>query len=226
MYPWVKTMHTHLGGECPHKCVYCYVQRNRFGVAPRYKGDLRMYAFEVKENYYRFGKNSIVFIEHMNDLFCDEVPHGWIQEVIDHVNRYPDNEYVFQTKNPERILNYINYLRIDEKKLLIGTTIETNRDMKEFSGAPDPRDRYSAIQTLNIWGYRTFITIEPIFKFDLKILLEWIVNAQPDFVNIGADSKGCNLPEPSKKDILGLIENLQRYKIPIRKKANLKRLLK
>ena len=24
MYSWVDCMHTHLGGECPHKCSYCY----------------------------------------------------------------------------------------------------------------------------------------------------------------------------------------------------------
>lgn len=26
MYPWVTHTHTHLRGECPHGCRYCYVQ--------------------------------------------------------------------------------------------------------------------------------------------------------------------------------------------------------
>ena len=32
MYPWVTHTHSHLGGECPHRCVYCYVG---VGLAPR-----------------------------------------------------------------------------------------------------------------------------------------------------------------------------------------------
>ena len=68
MYDWVTHMHTHLGGQCPHKCSYCYVQRNRFGVNPKYQGDLRIISQELNVNY---GSDKILFIEHMNDMFAN-----------------------------------------------------------------------------------------------------------------------------------------------------------
>jgi len=45
-------------------------------------------------------------------------------------------------------------------------------------------------------------------------------------VNIGADSKGHGLPEPSPDKVHALIEKLTGYGIEIREKHNLERLLK
>ena len=66
MYPWVTHMHSHLGGECPHKCIYCYVDNPRFGRPERYKGKLRLLDWEFKVNY---ESGNTIFIEHKNDLF-------------------------------------------------------------------------------------------------------------------------------------------------------------
>jgi hypothetical protein len=44
-------------------------------------------------------------------------------------------------------------------------------------------------------------------------------------VNIGADSSGKKLPEPSKEKLLQLIEEIQKYTV-IHSKRNLSRLLK
>lgn len=68
------------------------------------------------------------------------------------------------------------------------------------------------------------VTIEPLCDFDLNEFVEIIKKAQPVQVNIGADSKGCNLPEPSKEKILALIAELNKFTI-IHKKSNLERLL-
>jgi hypothetical protein len=74
-------------------------------------------------------------------------------------------------------------------------------------------------------GCKTFITIEPIMDFDVEILTDWIITAQPDFINIGADSKNTGLPEPSAEKIGALIKNIQAAGVPIRKKMNLQRLI-
>jgi hypothetical protein len=60
--------------------------------------------------------------------------------------------------------------------------------------------------------------------FDVDILSEWMIDLKPSFVNIGADSKHCGLPEPSPEKIRALITALQKAKVPIKKKINLKRL--
>ncbi len=218
MYDWVTHMHTHLGGECSHKCKYCYVQRNRFGVSPRYQGNPRFIQAELKTKY---GNGRIIFIEHMNDMFADGIQEGWIQSILRHCCQYPKNKYVFQTKNP---LRASRFRKLFPPEFLIGTTIESNRPYKELSVAPVPESRYEGLMEFE--GCEGFITVEPILDFDVDVLVGWIADVNPSFVNIGADSKGCGLPEPPPIKISRLIDGLRSRGVIIKKKINLKRLLK
>jgi hypothetical protein len=72
------------------------------------------------------------------------------------------------------------------------------------------------------------ITIEPIMDFDLEEFVRWIQIANPDFVNVGADSntkKNYKFPEPSKDKILKLVAELKKFTKVINK-ANILRLMK
>jgi hypothetical protein len=73
---------------------------------------------------------------------------------------------------------------------------------------------------------QTFITIEPIMDFDIGALLPGIIAARPSFVNIGANSKGGQLPEPTGDEVRALIAGLHEAGVEIRQKTNLGRLLK
>jgi len=227
MYPWVTHMHTHLGGECPHGCGYCYVQTNPRGVSPRYKGRIRLIKDELDVDYSKrwwdekdkaWKTKKVIFLEHMNDMFAMGVRPDSIHAILEHTRKFPDNEYVLQTKDPNRAWLYL--LKFPQK-FMMGTTIETNRDY-ENTRAPMPRDRYLGIRLFE--KYKTFVTIEPIMDFDLNVLLEWLVDLQPDFINIGADSKRCSLPEPPPEKIANLIKELGKS-TNIKIKSNLKRLL-
>ena len=222
MYDWVSHVHSHLGGECKHKCKYCYVQKNRFGVNPRYTGEIRLIESEFKINY---GKDKIIFIEHMNDLFAEGVSEDMIISILQRCSLYTEsfNSYVFQTKNPERAFVYYQEGYFPSK-FMIGTTIETNRDMSAISKAPPVESRATGIWKFKQAGKQTFITIEPIMDFDEK-LINIIINCNPGFVNIGADSKNCKLPEPSKEKIVRLVYCLTKSNILIKKKTNLKRIV-
>jgi hypothetical protein len=215
MYPWVTHMHAELGGECSHKCSYCYVNNVRWGRAPRYCGEVRLIEAETKT---RFGTGKVIFKEHMNDLFAVGVPDETIVKIIDHCHQWPDNTYVFQTKNPAR---YFTRNCFPEKSIF-GTTIETNRDIPaEISTAPQPQSRASAMASLRA---DKFITIEPVMDFDVDILAGWIANINPKFLNLGADSKNHNLPEPTVDKIFALVDKLKEYGIELREKHNLARL--
>lgn len=217
MYDWVTHTHSHLGGECPHKCSYCYVKRNRFGVAPRYQGELRILPDELMVNY---GTGKTIFIEHMNDLFADGVTNTMIANILSHCRLYPGNKYVFQTKNPERAIHFLNA----GLNFMLGTTIESNRSYPELSASPSPLTR--AVGLLRFHNFcDTFVTIEPIMDFDVSILVDWLKQLQPTFINIGADSKGCNLPEPPPEKVKEFIIKLGEAGIVIRKKVNLGRML-
>lgn len=226
MYDWVTHTHSHLGGECPHKCSYCYVQKNRFGVSERYQGEPRLIEKELLVNY---GSGKTIFIEHMNDLFAKGIKDEWIAAILDHCRKYPGNKYVFQTKAPVHAYLYADLIdRISEGSLvMIGTTIETNRPMShKISKANIPEKRKDGIKYFSQDGFETFVTIEPIMKMDVEVMVEWLQEIKPEFINIGADSKGCNLPEPSPDEVRALIDGIQKAGLTIRKKSNLGRLLK
>ena len=216
MYPWITHTHSHLGGECPHKCTYCYVDSFRHRV-PKYQGKLRLIEKELWVNY---GKNKIIFIEHCNDLFAAEVPDEYIIKILTHCYRYPDNTYVFQTKNPARYL--MPFFPTFPDKSIFGTTIETNRTIPNIGLAPQPTTRLGDFAELK--AVKKFITIEPILDFDLGYFSHWLRVIQPDFVNIGADSKGHGLQEPTMEKVQALIDKLTGYGIEVKEKHNLKRL--
>ena len=188
MYDWVTHTHSHLGGECPHRCSYCYTQQNKFGVAPRYQGKIRLIEKEllVKYDEKTLKKDGgiypgIIFIEHMNDLFADEVDYKIIGRVMEHCRKHSDNTYVFQTKNPLRAFEFIS---IFPPKYIIGTTIESNRSYN-ISRAPFPDARFQGIKNFSMCGVDTFITIEPVMDFDVDTFAEKIIQAKPSFINIG-----------------------------------------
>lgn len=220
MYPWVTHGHCHLGGECSHKCTYCYVNNRRFGRPEKFTGQIRLIEkeFEVK-----YGTDKTIFMEFQNDLFASDVPDAWIQRVINHTLEYEgSNTFVFQTKNPMR---YGSFLDLFPKGSILGTTIETNRDMVSVSNAPCARSRYEGMKNLPK-KFKRFLTIEPVLDFDIGILAQWIGEIQPDFLNLGADSKNNNLPEPTVEKIMSLVDKLREYGVELREKHNLQRLMK
>jgi hypothetical protein len=82
------------------------------------------------------------------------------------------------------------------------------------------------LRKLKTEGFRTFITIEPIMNFDVKDLLYVMEEADPDFINIGADSKNSSLDEPPASKVKQFAEELIRRGFEIGQKKNLERLLK
>jgi DNA repair photolyase len=213
-----------LGGACPHECSYCYVDNPRSGRPTKYTGAPRLLENELQTKY---GKDKIIFVENCNDLFAEGIPEEFISRVIGHCVAWPENTYVFQTKNPARLLSLSHGL-IFPDMYMVGTTIETNRNeiLAKISTAPPPNERFEAMCKID---KPKFVTVEPILDFDVDILATWLIYLKSEkhdyFVNIGADSKRKNLEEPSAEKILALVLKLQESGVEIRKKHNLGRLL-
>jgi DNA repair photolyase len=225
-------MHAHLGGECPHRCAYCYVDSPRFGRPAKFTGPLRMLPGEldvvytstktVREARAAGFERPVIFVDHCNDICAEGVPLDWTVDVMNHCATWPEATYVFQTKNPGRFQDILGWTPPD---CIMGCTIETNRDMSaEISDAPRPVGRACAMRVLSS-ARRTFITIEPIMDFDVPVLGQWLLEIRPEFVNIGADSKGHHLPEPSAEKVLALVDVLRAAGIEIRGKHNLARIV-
>lgn len=223
MYTWITHTHNPLGGDCPNDCEYCSTKdgKRRFRtIRNKYSGTIRLIENELKVKY---GRGKIIFMVNCRDLFAKGVILHFIMPVLEHACKWPDNTYVWQTKNPAR------FLEIDPSlfppKSIYGTTIETNRDYltKKIGAAPSPSERMLAMCEVRS---PKFVTIEPIMDFDVNVLADWLVKIKPDFINIGADSKKHNLPEPSSEKINALIDKIKKMNgTELRIKDNLARLM-
>jgi hypothetical protein len=199
MYEWITHMWGALDG-CPHQCAYCYEAQRR----KRY-GKTFPQVPRLREPFpYMGGDYKTIFVCHTSDLFAAEVPVEYIEKVIAHCMRWT-NQYVFQTKNPARLTEELAGMPMP-KMAIIGTTIETNREelTAKYSRTPTPYDRAAAMRILSE-RFTTFVTIEPILAFDYEKLAELILWSKVDFVNVGADSKGCGLQEPSDLAVAKLL---------------------
>ena len=209
MYDFVSHTWSPIKGKCSHDCSYCYMKK--WGEQP----PLHLDEKDLETN---LGEGNFIFVGHTIDLFADDVPTEWIIKVLEKC-RYYDNKYLFQSKNPERFAGHEHRFPLN---VILGTTIETNRDIVD-SKAPSVLERANALHGLSVFGFSTMVTIEPIFDFDVDELVSLIVTAKPEWVNIGADSKGHGLPEPSRDKVEKLVRML-RNTTTIKLKGNLKRI--
>jgi DNA repair photolyase len=206
MYEFISHTWNTIKGDCYHDCSYCYMKR---------WGKLKPVRFDERELKTDLGTGNTIFVGSSCDMFAVDIPEDWIRKTLDHCKKF-DNTYFFQSKNPSDMAA----LTLPEKYILC-TTIETNRHYVEFMrNSPPPRIRAKAMQSFNEQHY---LTIEPIMDFDLFDLVDLVKLCNPKQVNIGADSCGHNLPEPSKEKVLALIKELEVFtKVVL--KNNLKRI--
>ena len=92
-----------------------------------------------------------------------------------------------------------------------------------MGNAPVPEDRYEAMMNLPL-EEKLFLTLEPILDFDINVLASWVADINPEFLNLGADSKGNGLQEPTVEKIMALTNKLHEIGIELREKHNLNRL--
>jgi len=208
---WVSHTWNTVKGKCPHDCSYCYMKRFP-------QKELR---FDEKELKTDLGHGNKIFVGSSCDMWADKIPTKWTFETVVHCCRASEcNTFIFQSKNPKKYLEYGL-----PKNVIVGTTIETNKQFEQMGVSPIPYERainMSYLRTLK--KCKTFLTIEPIMDFDIGEFLELIIETcKPDFVNIGADSGNNHLPEPNKEKVLELIAELKKFTI-VKIKDNLKRI--
>jgi hypothetical protein len=176
--------------------------------------------FDTKELKTDLGQGNFIFVGSSCDMWSEPVWIDWIEDTLDWCGRF-DNKYLFQSKNPDR---FRNFLDLFPEKTYLGTTIETNRTYPEMGNAPPPEDRSDSLHYRS-YRFPTMVTVEPIMDFDVEELVSLITFCNPQWVNIGADSKDHGLPEPSAENICDLIEKINEKNIMVKLKDNLKRLM-
>jgi DNA repair photolyase len=191
-----KTLNPFVG--CNFNCLYCYPSFRR--QAKRRKLDCPLcYTYTPHEHIARLGKappktkeGEFIFLCDMGDISF--ASPEFRQKLSDWCTMYPDRTFLIQSKNP-----YCFDFPQFPGNVILGTTIETNRDelCQHISHAPPPSIRYKAM--LSLIHNRKMVTVEPVLDFDLEVLAKMIIDISPWRVYIGYDShpKQNKLQEPS-----------------------------
>ncbi len=184
-------------------------------------GELKKPRLDESELNEDMGEGKFIFVGSSIDMWHDEINPGWLDRVMRHLQEYPHNTYLLQSKVPANFIKWIDtfpelFWSLD---IMFATTIESNIDHK-ISKGHSPYVRAEAMRHLANRGYKTMVTVEPVLRFDVGRFVELLEYTKATKYTLGADSKGHKLPEPSAEDIYLLTD-----KISFHQKANLKRLL-
>jgi protein gp37 len=104
-------------GKCPHFgtpiCgAYCYAERIRMGAKMRMTAqeadkydELRFFP-DVLSGFKKRIKPAVVFIGSMIDMWADEIPAEWLQQILDLCRLKRQHTVLFCTKNPKRYSDF------------------------------------------------------------------------------------------------------------------------
>lgn len=174
-------------GKCP-ECV-------RF---EPHEHDLRLDQKLPNTRYMQF-----IFVCANGDVAFCKTPY--LKRIIGRIREEKNKTFLIQSKNP-KTFNRV----IFPKNVILGTTLETNRDKmcEAISKAPKPSKRYKDF--LEVKHSPKMVTIEPVMSFDLNVMINWIENINPCMVWLGYDSGKNHLPEPRLEEVKNLYWELGR----------------
>jgi protein gp37 len=157
MYEPVTHTWNPIKGDCPHDCSYCYVKR----IYKRFKKEQGPLCLDEKELNTNLGEGNFIFVGSSCDMFADNVSVPDVKAVINRCCEFPDNKYLFQSKNACGLGIYALY--VPDNSVLC-TTIETNREYYPVMGwSPLPVIRVYYFKYISAY-FETHITIEPVLN--------------------------------------------------------------
>lgn len=226
MYPDTKTWNPFVG--CNWGCIYCVKSFQR--QLKRVAGNIDCIScFKYVPHYHpkrlsRIPSAPIVFVCGTGDIsFCRESFVWEIFEAIDNHRPRKEKTYYFQSKDPKCFNKYLDWFKANQDKVILLTTLETNRDRgyDKISKAPLPSKRFKDFYELDY--PRKVVTIEPSLDFDIKEFVEWFLMLRNqnslEYVWYGYDTKKCELPEPTKLKAQVFVNQLRRFGIEVRGKS-------
>jgi hypothetical protein len=165
--------------------------------------------------------SNFIFVGSSIDMWAEDIPSDWIRIVLDCCNKAA-NKYLFQSKNPSRILEFITHPVFHRS--VACTTIETNRSYPDvMCNSPVIEERVRAMEKIADLGIETYVTLEPLMQFDLDELVGYIKRCKPKQVNLGRNTnRKIEIPEPTAGEVKALVAELGKFaKVEIKKNARI-----
>jgi DNA repair photolyase len=182
---------------CSHGCPYCWAKSltDRWGKS--FEPQFRSHFLKDKMP----DDGSWIFVGSMGDIFCPGMKDEWILSLLYFIKQCEaDNKFLLQTKNPFSFLAFGLEIEDIKDKVILGTTIETNR---RTLGAAEPTyKRYKCLRTMRQEGFKTFLSMEPLADFDLETIKEWVFQLQPEAIELGLENYTHYLTPPPEKKIV------------------------
>lgn len=189
---------------CEHDCVYCRSSFQRQLKRWARKNCPGCYEFTPHTHPERLNQK-LPKTKHMQFIFtCSSgdiafCPTEYLKEIIARIQSEPYKTFLIQSKDPQTFNR-----AIFPKNVILGTTLETNRDelCEGTSKAPKPSQRYKDFAKVN--HPLKMMTIEPVMDFDLDVMIDWVENINPCMLWLGYDSGKNKLPEPELEKVKSL----------------------
>jgi protein gp37 len=181
-------------------CKNCYAEKmarrlQLMGTSKYENGfDLTLHRDTLRDPY-SWGKPKLVFVNSMSDLFHEDVPLDFIQEVFSVMNNNPDHIFQVLTKRADILERYSPILNWSEN-IWMGVTVESNR---HYYRADHLRRTGASIK---------FISCEPLLSSIKEINLFEI-----DWVIVGGES-GPNARPMNKEWVIEMKDKCQLQSIP------------
>lgn len=136
MYEFITHTWNPIKGRCYHDCAYCYMKSLVANPKPIHLDESELKGI--------FQRDQFSFIGSSSDDFASDVPSEWINKVLVfcvqvtfHQTEGQRTRFLIQTKNPERILEFIEHPLFKAQNVVVCTTIETNRHYPEIMNGTD-----------------------------------------------------------------------------------------
>lgn len=193
---------------CEYQCKYCtnsfqrQMKRQKHNCIKCYNYEPHFHPERLKQPLPRTYGDEFIWVASSGDISFITLPN--MLKILRKIDEYPNRTFFFQTKNPRFFFDYTF-----PDNVILGITLESNRNYLSISKAPSQFTRY--LDFLGLSFEKKIITIEPILDFSLNIFVRWIKDIKPIRVYIGYDTKKSKLIEPSLKKTLKLCEELSRF---------------
>jgi protein gp37 len=185
---------------CKFDCTYCkssfkrQAKRQKHNCIKCYKYEPYTHPDKLTQSLPKTDHMQFIFTCSSADIaFC---PTSYLEQILARIQKEPNKTFLIQSKYP-KTFNRIVF----PHNVILGTTIETNRDdlYKGIAKAPSPSQRYADFKAVK--HSLKMVTIEPVIDFDLDVMLRWIKDINPCMVWLGYDSGENHLPEPALQNV-------------------------
>ena len=206
---------------CTHKCKYCWAKSLSDVYGRSFEPQFREHYLKDKMP----NDGSWIFVGSMGDIGCEGVQSEWLSKLLDFIeNDTSNNIFLLQSKNPSIFYDKKQRLENIKNKIVLGTTLETTEETP-WSRAPSTFKRALNLATMKQnYGFRTFLSLEPLSDFNLEKMMSFIEEIQPEAVEIGLENYTNHTTKPPEWKIVALIHWLKEQKIEYVLKENLEHL--